>query len=158
MWMAQQLSCPFLHTPKFPFPPSASCPSIWPSHVSFRPPNPQSTFSGFSGFKLALFILLSVNQSICISTTALEVLCHLYPRSELLRPKVWSTISPVRPCISPQDNQKSPPVFHRTLSHSRLLPGFLSLQFTIIQSRATGIADHILPLGNLLMSKMINWW
>ena len=30
------------------------------------------------------------------------------------------------------------------------LPCFLSLQFTIIQSRATGIADHILPLGDLL--------
>ena len=28
------------------------------------------------------------------------------------------------------------------------LPCFLSLQFSIIQSRATGIADHILPLGN----------
>ena len=30
------------------------------------------------------------------------------------------------------------------------LPCFLSLQFTITQSRATGIADHILPLGDLL--------
>ena len=26
----------------------------------------------------------------------------------------------------------------------------LSLQFTIMQSRARGIADHILPLGDLL--------
>ena len=31
------------------------------------------------------------------------------------------------------------------------LPYFLSLQFTIIQRRATGIADHILPLGDLLV-------
>ena len=44
---------------------------------------------------------------------------------------------------------KSPPVFYRTLSPSGSLPCFLSLQFTIMQSRAMGIADHILPLGDL---------
>ena len=43
-----------------------------------------------------------------------------------------------------------PPVFCRTSSPSGLLPCFPSLQFTITQSRATGIADHILPLGDLL--------
>ena len=43
------------------------------------------------------------------------------------------------------------PVFYRTLSPSGLLPCFLSLQFTIMQSRAMGIADHILPLGDLLL-------
>ena len=43
---------------------------------------------------------------------------------------------------------KSPPVFYRTLSPSGLLPCFPSLQFTIKQSRAMGIADHILPMGD----------
>ena len=47
-------------------------------------------------------------------------------------------------------NKRKSPVFYRTSSPSGLLPCFLSLQFTIMQSRATGIADHILPLGDLL--------
>ena len=42
------------------------------------------------------------------------------------------------------------PVFYRTSSPSGPLPCFPLLQFTITQSRATGIADHILPLGDLL--------
>ena len=46
---------------------------------------------------------------------------------------------------------KSPPVFYRTSSPSGPLPCFLSVQFTIMQSRAKGIADHILPLGDLLL-------
>ena len=45
---------------------------------------------------------------------------------------------------------ESPPVFYRTLSPSGPLPCFLSFRFTTMQSRATGIADHILPLGDLL--------
>ena len=44
---------------------------------------------------------------------------------------------------------ESPPVFYRTLSPSGPLPCFLSFRFTTMQSRATGIADHILPLGDL---------
>ena len=44
---------------------------------------------------------------------------------------------------------ESPPVFYRTSSPSGPLPCFLSLHFTITQSRATVIADHILPLGDL---------
>ena len=44
---------------------------------------------------------------------------------------------------------KSPPVFYRTSSPSGPLPSFLSPQFTIMQSKATGITDHILPLGDL---------
>ena len=44
---------------------------------------------------------------------------------------------------------ESPPVFYRTSSPSGPLPCFLSLHFTIMQIRATGIADHILPLGDL---------
>ena len=43
-----------------------------------------------------------------------------------------------------------PPVFYRTSFPSGPLPCFISLHFTITQSRATGIADHILPLGDLL--------
>ena len=45
---------------------------------------------------------------------------------------------------------KSLPVFYRTSSPSGPLPCFPSLKYTIMQSRATGIADHILPLGDLL--------
>ena len=44
---------------------------------------------------------------------------------------------------------KSPPVFYGTLSPLGPLPCFLSFQFTTMQSRATGIADQILPLGDL---------
>ena len=38
---------------------------------------------------------------------------------------------------------KSPPVFYRASSPSGPLPYFLSHQFTIMESRAMGIADHI---------------
>ena len=48
---------------------------------------------------------------------------------------------------------ESPPVFYRTSSPSGLLPCFPSLKFIIMQSRATGIADHILPLGDWLALK-----
>ena len=48
--------------------------------------------------------------------------------------------------------KKSPPVFYRTSSPSGPMPRFLSLQLTIMQSRAMGIAEHILPLGDLLFS------
>ena len=44
---------------------------------------------------------------------------------------------------------ESPPVFYRTSSPSGPLPS-LSFRFTTMQSRAMGIADHILPLGDLL--------
>ena len=44
---------------------------------------------------------------------------------------------------------ESPPVFYRTSSPLEPLPCFLLLQFKIMQSRATGIADHILPLSDL---------
>ena len=47
-------------------------------------------------------------------------------------------------------NERKSPVFYRTSSPSGPLPCFLSLQFTVMQSRATGIADHILPLGDLV--------
>ena len=49
-----------------------------------------------------------------------------------------------------QTNKQKSPVFYRTASPSEPLPCFLSLQSTIVQSRATVIADHILPLGDLL--------
>ena len=39
-------------------------------------------------------------------------------------------------------------VVYKTLSPLGLLPCFLLHQFTIMQIRATGIADHILPLGD----------
>merc|ERR1711942_308638 len=51
--------------------------------------------------------------------------------------------------ISYLRTNESPPVFYRTLSPLGPLPCLPSLQFTIMQSRATGIADHILPLGDL---------
>ena len=51
---------------------------------------------------------------------------------------------------------ESPPVFYRTSSPSGPLPCFPSLQFTIRQSRATGIADHILPLGDLFLPQEVD--
>ena len=45
---------------------------------------------------------------------------------------------------------RSPPVFYRTSFPSVPLPYFPSPTFTNIQSRATGFADHILPLGDWL--------
>ena len=67
----------------------------------------------------------------------------------------WPYISPLRPEFSPngrtnERTNESPPVFYRTSSPSGPLPCF-SLQFTITQSRATGIADHILPLCDLFI-------
>ena len=44
---------------------------------------------------------------------------------------------------------KSPLVFFRTLSPLRPLPCFPSVHFKFMQSREIGIADHILPLGDL---------
>ena len=49
-----------------------------------------------------------------------------------------------------EGTNETPPVFYRTLSFLWPLPCFLSLKFAIMQSRTTGIADHILLLGNLL--------
>ena len=46
------------------------------------------------------------------------------------------------------EEQKSPCVLQDFVPFGPL-PCFLSLQFTIMLSRATGIADHILPLGDL---------
>ena len=54
-----------------------------------------------------------------------------------------------------QTNKRKSPVFYRTSSPSGPLPCFLSLQITIMQSRATGIADHILPLGDLFCSRLL---
>ena len=50
---------------------------------------------------------------------------------------------------------ESPPVFYRTSSPLGPLPCFPSLHITIMQSRATGIADHILPLGDLLILMLV---
>ena len=50
---------------------------------------------------------------------------------------------------------ESPHVFYRTLSPSGPLLCFLLLKFTIMQSRATGTADHILPLGDWFQIKFI---
>ena len=43
---------------------------------------------------------------------------------------------------------KIPPVFYRTLSPSGPLPRFPSLKLSVMQNRATPIAEHILPLGD----------
>ena len=56
-------------------------------------------------------------------------------------------ISLLRVNFSPlRVEEKKPPVVYQTLSPLGPLPCFLSLQYTIMHSRATGIADHILPL------------
>ena len=51
-----------------------------------------------------------------------------------------------------KDGRTKVPLFYMTLFPSGPLPRFLSLQLKIMQSRATGITEHILPLGNLLIS------
>ena len=48
-------------------------------------------------------------------------------------------------------------MFYRTSSLSGTLPCFPSIKFTIMQSRAMGIADHILPLGDWILFKMMIW-
>ena len=57
-----------------------------------------------------------------------------------------------------KQTNESPPVFYRTLSPSGPLPCFLSLKFTIMQSRAKGIADHILPLGEWLFFAIVSFF
>ena len=47
------------------------------------------------------------------------------------------------------DRQTKAPMFYRTSSPLGPLPCFPSPQYTIMRSRATGIADHILPMGDL---------
>ena len=49
-----------------------------------------------------------------------------------------------------RQTNKSPPMFYRTLHRSLRghYPAPPKLNFIILQSRAAGIADHILPLGN----------
>merc|ERR1712074_12703 len=47
---------------------------------------------------------------------------------------------------------KSPPVFYRSSSPSGPLPCYPSPSIANIHSRATGIADHILPLGDWFLS------
>ena len=44
-------------------------------------------------------------------------------------------------------------MFDRTSSSLGPLP-FISFRFTTMQSRATGIADHVLPLGDLFFSRV----
>ena len=65
--------------------------------------------------------------------------------------KIWKTGHPGPKEGRQKDGQTDgiPPVFYRTLSPLGPLPCFHSLQFTITQSRAMGIADHILPFGDL---------
>ena len=52
--------------------------------------------------------------------------------------------------IDDRGMNESPPVFNSILSPFGPLPCFLTYRFTTMQSRATGITDHILPLGDLL--------
>ena len=58
--------------------------------------------------------------------------------------------------FSPSTNlgrtKEGSPVFYRTLSPLGPLPYFLSLKFSIKQSRAMGIADHILLLGDWIIT------
>ena len=77
----------------------------------------------------------------------------LRPGRSDLRPE-RSDLRPERPNegggrTNGRTNERKSPVFYRTSSLSGPLPCFPSLQFTITQSRATGIADHLLPLGDL---------
>ena len=71
------------------------------------------------------------------------------------------SVSPLLYSISSNSSGRTnecPPVFYRTSSPLGPLPCFLSLHFTITQSRATGIADHISPLGDLLVLLLLPKW
>ena len=104
---------------------------------------------------LLLSSLLLLSVCLCIFASYLYII-----RVVIVMPLISQSISrSATPCIfkssfrSPAsaqtDGRTKVPVFYRTSSPSGPLPCFPSLQFTITQSRATGIADHILPLGNL---------
>ena len=54
-----------------------------------------------------------------------------------------------------EQTNKSPSVFYRTSSTLGWLPCYLSPTITNIHSRATGIADHILPLGDWLLNSSV---
>ena len=53
-------------------------------------------------------------------------------------------------------NEQKFPVFYRTSFPTGPLH-CLSFQFTTMQSRATGIADHVLPLGDLFHFKIMKF-
>merc|ERR1711905_48554 len=67
-------------------------------------------------------------------------------RADFRPERAWGGLTDGR---TEERTNKSPPVFYRTSSPLGPLPCFFSFQFTIMQSKATGIADHILPLGDL---------
>ena len=130
----------------------------------------ESALSGLnfalSGLKSALSGPLRPSQALCFPSQPERA--DFRPERADFRPeRAWGRRTDKR-------TNKSPPVFYRTLSPSGPLPNkgtnklksscvlqdivpfgplpcFPSLQFTIRQSRATGIADHILPLGDLLL-------
>ena len=85
----------------------------------------------------------SISFAYCSSTMTLKKLpeCHFFS----------GQISGLRgPGGTDGRTNESPPVFYGTLSPLGPLPCFLSFRYTTMQSRALGIADHLLPLGNLL--------
>ena len=83
----------------------------------------------------------SISFAYCSSTMTLKKLpeCQFFQG----RFQVWEGLEG-----TDGRTNESPPVFYRTLSPWGPLPCFLSLWFTTMQSRATGVADLILPLDD----------
>ena len=125
---------------------------------------PPSRFSGLksalSGLKTAFLGLKSVLSELKLALAGLKyglsgLNSALRPRICAFRPPIYSLglqITYLRPETSPlrlQIDLIRPQTSPLSPSASGLLPCFPSFLFTTLQSRATGIADHILPLGNL---------
>ena len=57
--------------------------------------------------------------------------------------------------MPPQDVWKFPPVFYRTSALWGCCPALTPPLYWITPSRASGIADHILPLGDWLLFQRV---
>ena len=103
---------------------------------------------------------------VCMSVHACHTPQRFKSQPQGLNPTLEAHIPPPRLKFQPQGSNpslvaqilvsqtqlfKSPPVFYRTSSPSGPLPCYPSPTITNIQSRAKGIADHILPLGDWLL-------
>ena len=122
--MVSDTRCPALHDCEMEREEAGQRPQRRGSRVEHR-----ETCSSFHPF-----IRPSVHLSIRLSVRSPQALSGLKSALSGLK----STFSGLKSALSSLESSPSGP-----------LPCFLSLQFTIMQSRATGIADHILPFGDL---------
>ena len=134
-------------------------PQIWPLRPQSRPLRPQIWSLRAQISHLNLNLLLSGFKSVISpfnpQVSPLKLPIGIFrPYMSFLRPQFRLLNAFSQPSIAShpllQVGQTKVPLCSTGLRplRSRCFP---SLQFTITQSRATGIADHILPLGDLLL-------